>query len=104
MKKLILLTGFIFTGISFAFSQTKVENAGPQLLNKLNTVCKLTPQQMAKLQPIVEKHVEALQTDKQKFSGNELKKADGTENMRFNNQLKGILSANQMKSYTNINK
>lgn len=102
MKKTILLVGLCFLGTTFAFSQNNPGNAGPKLLNKIKTTCNLTSPQMAKLQPIVGMHVATLQADKQKFSGTELKKAETAENLKFNNQLKSILTADQMKLYAGI--
>jgi hypothetical protein len=99
MKKTILLTGLYFAGISFVFSQNAPASDGSRLLNNLKTVCQLTSPQMQKLQPIVQHHIDALNADKQKFAGYELTKADDSENTKFDDQLKGILSSGQMKSY-----
>jgi hypothetical protein len=99
MKKTILLAGLYFTGISFVFSQNATVSDAPKMLNNLKTVCRLTSPQMQKLQPIVQHHIDALNADKQKFAGYELTKADNSENAKFDDQLKGILSSGQMKSY-----
>ncbi|HXB10955.1 MAG TPA: hypothetical protein VNZ45_03135 [Bacteroidia bacterium] len=101
MKRRILLAAFYFTGTALAFSQINSGYEGPKLLNHIKTVCQLTSQQMAKLQPIVEKHAEILQADKQKLPASELKEAYSIENTRFEGQLKGILTAGQMQLYNN---
>ena len=101
MKKTILLAALYFTGTAITFSQTSSGSEGPKVLNQLKVTCQLTSQQMTKLQPIVGKHVETLQADKQKLSGTELKEADNSENARYEAQLKGVLTADQMNLYKN---
>jgi hypothetical protein len=104
MKKLTLLAVLYFTGTAFAFSQSNSGNDVPKMLNNLKTTCQLTSQQMAKLQPIVGKHAIVLNTDKQKLTGTELTTADNAENARYEAQLKGILTPEQMNSYKNSQK
>ncbi len=104
MKKLVLLAGLYFTGSAFAFSQSNSGSDAPKLLNNLKTTCQLSSQQMAKLQPIVGKHADALKADKLKLTGTELAAADNAENTRYEAQLKGILTPEQMNSYKNSQK
>lgn len=86
-------------GIGLVFSQNAANKNGPALLNQLKSTCQLSNQQMAKLQPVVEKHAEALQANGKKLDGKELKQADDLENTQFDNALKGVLTASQYKLY-----
>lgn len=103
MKKTVLLVGLCIAGTGFAFSQNTPGNDGPKLLNQLNTTCHLTSEQMAKLQPVVSKHAQTLEADKKQYKGAALAKADNAESIRFDKQLKTILSAEQMKLYKSSN-
>jgi|GEM_PF-1003368 hypothetical protein len=105
MKKLVLTLGIFFAGL-FAV-QAQDANADKQtekLMNDYTTVCSLTPDQAAKVKPMIQTFVQTRMDNRQKYQGDKdgMKAANKQNRENLDNQLKTVLSADQiqkMKDY-----
>ena len=99
MKKLILTFGILLAGIVFVNAQDKTDAKATKLVNNLTTVCGLTPDQVAKIQPLAEGFIKTREANRQQYANDPagLKSANKTNNQNYKSQLQSILSADQQQ-------
>ncbi|HTA28265.1 MAG TPA: hypothetical protein VK809_10775 [Bacteroidia bacterium] len=102
MKKLALFLGIILIGIgcnSGASTEKKEETRASKAVSKMNTICQLTPDQSAKLQPIVENFIKTKIENKDKYANDQsaLRKADSTNRTNYVDSLRKILTPDQFE-------
>jgi hypothetical protein len=102
MKRILLALGIVVAGIYAVNAQSK---AAVKLINHLNQVCGLSPDQAAKLQPVAEDYINVRKANKQQYanSPNDLKSANKENNRIYKAKLNEILTPDQqqkLKAYT----
>ena len=102
MKKLILTFGIFLGGICLVNAQSTAAaatNPSEKIIAHLTTVCAITNEQIVKIKPIAKAVVNARQANQKKYAGNPdgLKAANKSVNEDFKNQLKTILTKDQME-------
>lgn len=98
MKKLILTLGIFLAGIMFVNAQDKADAVAAKFVNKITEVCGLTPDQVAKLQPVAEDYIKTRKANKQQYATDPdgYRSATKTLNQNYKAQLKSILSPEQI--------
>jgi len=101
MKKLVLTLGIIMAGLFTVNAQvdSPAEKQTEKLTTEYTKACSLTPDQVTKVKPLIEKFVEAKMADKKKYANDAdgLKKADKAAKDALIADLKPILSAEQQQ-------
>jgi hypothetical protein len=99
MKKLILTLGIFFAAIVCLQAQqpASVDAEAGKMLNKLTEVCKLTPDQITKVKPIIKQFVTTREANKAKYATNksELQEANKANKDVLDSKLKPILTEDQ---------
>jgi len=106
MKKLILTFGIFLAGILCVTAQDK---GTAKMVDHINQVCGLTPDQVSKVQPIVENYEKARKANKQQFANDPagLKGANKSARENYKSQLKAVHTPDQqakMKAYNEQHK
>ncbi len=98
MKKLILTSVLFLAGIFIVSAQDKIVAKATNLVNQLNQICGLTPDQAAQLQPLAENYLKERKANKLQYANDPggRKSADKIANENYKNQLKNILTPEQM--------
>jgi hypothetical protein len=109
MKKLILTFGIFLAGIFMVNAQDRAAVMTNKLVDHLKQVCVLSPDQVAKVQPIVADFVKARLANKQQYANDPagLKAANKTARKNYKNQLSTVLSPDQiarLKAYNEQHK
>jgi predicted component of type VI protein secretion system len=112
MKKLALFLGILLIGIgcnSGTSSEKKEETRASKIISKMNTICQLTSDQSARLQPIVENFIKTKIDNRDKYASDQtaLRKADSTNRTNYVDSLRKILTPDQfekLKSARKMNK
>jgi len=111
MKKLILAAGICmasFIGVQ-AQETTAVKSAAApkeqqveKIIGKMKTACTLTPEQIAKVKPIVTEFVSAKMENKEKAAGDKdkMKTANQASMKVMNTKLATVLNADQMTKWS----
>jgi hypothetical protein len=98
MKKLILTIAIVLTGI---FSVNAQEQSGPadRMVNDYTNAAQLTPDQAAKIKPMLDNFITVRKTNKEKYANdaNGLKAANKTNKENLKAQLKTVLTAEQIE-------
>ncbi len=96
MKKLVLTFGIFLAGIFYVNAQDKGTS---KMMDHLTQVCQLTPDQVSRVQPIVENYEKAKKANKTQFANDpsSLKGANKTAKENYKNQLKAVLTPEQME-------
>jgi hypothetical protein len=99
MKKLILTFGIFLAGVFYINAQDKATIKANKMVDHLNEVIGLSPDQVAKIQPLAEDFVKAREANRQQYAGdvNGRKSADKTAHENYKAQLKTILSPQQIE-------
>lgn len=106
MKKLIVTLGIFLSavlGVQAQQANVSVEKQVTHLTGKITDACHLTADQTTKIKPFVQQFVEARKADKDKYANdqNGMKSAMKTNRMQLENNLKTVLSADQMTALHN---
>lgn len=107
MKKLILALGITLWGACSVLGQdNSVEKQTTKMLATLTAVCKLTPDQVTKVKPMIESYEKARAANKQKYTNDPdgLKVANKESRKNFKTQLKTVLTVDQMDKYKEYRK
>ncbi len=112
MKKLALFLGILLIGIgcnSGTSSEKKEETRASKIISKMTTICQLTSDQSARLQPIVENFIKTKIDNRDKYASDQtaLRKADSTNRTNYVDSLRKILTPDQfekLKSARKMNK
>jgi hypothetical protein len=99
MKKLLLTFGIFLAGIVFVNAQDKTEAKATKMVNRITQVCGLTPDQVAKIQPLAESFIKTREANKQQYANDPtgLKSANKANNQSYKAQLNTILTADQQQ-------
>lgn len=99
MKKLILTFSILLASFMVGKAQDNTTAKATKLVNHINQVCGLTPDQVSKLQPIAESYIKAREANKQQYANDPagLKSANRTNNQNYKAQLKTILTPDQQQ-------
>jgi hypothetical protein len=99
MKKLLLTFGIFLAGIVFVNAQDKTNAKATKLVDHLTQVCGLTPDQVAKVQPLAVSFITAREANKQQYANDPtgLKSANKANNQNYKAQLSAILTADQQQ-------
>jgi hypothetical protein len=101
MKKLIVLTALLLGGLTFINAQPKGDKEKAKMFDKLNEVCALSPEQDAKIKPLISDFVDTKIANKQKY-GNDveaLKEANKSNRKNYMEQAKAILTPEQQAKW-----
>jgi aminoglycoside phosphotransferase family enzyme len=107
MKKLILTLGIV---IATMFTATAQEARGDKQVDKVlaeyTTAAQITPDQSAKIKPMIESFLATRKENKEKYAGDAegLKTANKTNRENLKAQLKTVLSEDQIKKIEEYNK
>ncbi len=107
MKKLILTLGIILTGLLTVNAQDAgVERQSTKLVNEYASVAQMTPDQAAKVRPILESFLATRKENKEKYSGNPqaLRTANKANKENMRTQLQAVLSPDQIQKIEDYNK
>jgi len=104
MKKLILSFGIFLAAFFAVNAQSRMDVKATKMVDKINRVCGLTPDQAARLQTVATQYLKTRHANLQQYGNNpdEMKQADKTANQNYKAQLKSILTpeqAQKMKAY-----
>ncbi len=99
MKRLILTLGLIIAGIFCVNAQEKGDKIANKMVSHLTQVCGLSDDQVAKVQPIVADFIKTRMANKQQYANDAagLKAANKTNRENYKNQLKTVLTADQVE-------
>ena len=108
MKKLILTCSILIAGVCIAFSQAKTPAPAPaqasanapsaeKMMAKMKSIITLTPDQEAKLKPMMETFIKAKADNQTKYASNpnELKEANDKAKDAYKAQIKTVLTPDQ---------
>jgi hypothetical protein len=97
MKKLLLTLGIVLVGIACNNGQKQADKMTSKLVEKINSVCQLTPVQTSKIQPLAENFIKLRKANKDKFGSDQdaFRKANESNRNTFVDSLKSILSPDQ---------
>jgi hypothetical protein len=99
MKKLILVFSIVLIGIACSNPQKQEEKMKTKLVDKINSVCQLTPDETNKIGPIAENFIKLRKASKDKYGNDEIafKKANQLNRSQFMDTLKTILTPEQLE-------
>lgn len=99
MKKLILTFGILLIGIGCSNTQKQEEKMKAKLIDKINSVCQITPDETNKIEPIAENFIKQRKATKDKYGNDKdaFKKANQLNRVQFMDTLKTILSPEQFE-------
>jgi hypothetical protein len=107
MKKLVLTLGIIFIGLITLHAQdASIEKQSTKLVNEYASVAQMTPDQAAKVRPILESFLATRKENKEKYAGNPqaLKTANKANKENMKTQLQAVLSPDQIQKIENYNR
>lgn len=107
MKKLVVTLGIFLSAVLCVQAQqaqnVPAEKQTAHLTGKISDACHLTTDQTSKIKPFVQQFVEARNEDKDKYQNdkNAMRSAMKTNRTQLENNLKTVLSADQMTELHN---
>lgn len=102
MKKLILAFGIILAGVFSVHAQeNKADKETNKMVTTLTNVCQLTPDQVAKVQPMISTFVQTKIANKQKYvnDADGLRTANKENRENLKSQLNTVLTTDQQEKY-----
>ena len=107
MKKLILTLGIVLATIFTATAQdAKGDKQADKVLAEYTSVAQITPDQSAKIKPMIESFIATRKANKEKYANDAagLKTANKENKENFKTQLKTVLSEDQINKIEEYNK
>ncbi len=102
MKKIVIFYGILIIGVGCnSGTQKNEENRAAKVISKMTAICQLTPDQSAKLEPIVETFIKTKVDNRDKYASDQpaLRKADSVNKRHYIDTLKKILTPDQFEKF-----
>jgi Tfp pilus assembly protein PilV len=101
MKKYLSVIVLSFAAITLSFAQNaKEDKRVNKIMNDMQQACNLSPDQAAKVQPIVENYVQVKVENGHKYASKDSLKMANQENLKnFKKDLLTVITPEQVKQY-----
>jgi hypothetical protein len=103
MKKIIMAFSIVLAGVFSVHAQEHTASQSPagKIVDKIDVICRLTPEQKEKVRPIAQAFTSAKMDNKKKYADDTegLKAANKASGENFKAQLKAILTTDQYAAF-----
>ena len=98
MKKIILLFGITLV-FGIGCNRDKAKRAAMKMVDKMSSICNITPDEKTKMIPVVEKFIKTKVENRDKYASDQgaLNKADSVNRAWYADTLKAILTPDQLE-------